>query len=179
MVDAWHTTWGDSWGAAWGSQPGDGEDVVSTQTYAGAKAAIRARLVAAWGSTRITYQNEAPAAPWPPLNAAGLLLPWINLEIVGTGSSIETFGKLGNRGWRYDGLIYVHVFVPVNSGIEVADQYACIIGELFRGAKFYDDDLGSYVRSLSPQVDDGDTGDDDGTTFRVTMTVDFIYHHRG
>lgn len=147
--------------------------------YAGAKAAIRALLDAGWLTTRITYQNEQPAEPWPPLNAAQVLLPWINLEIASTGSQIWTFGTEGNRGWRYDGLIHVHVFVPVGSGIELADQYACTIGELFRAAKFYDDGLGSYIRTLSPQVDGGGSGDDDGTTFRVTMTVDFTYWHRG
>lgn len=147
--------------------------------YAGAKAAIRARLDAGWATTRITYQNEQPAVPWPPMDGSGVLLPWVNLEIIGLGSQPWTFGTTGNRGWRYDGLIYVHVFVPVNSGIETADQYACTIGELFRAAKFYDDGLGSYVRTLSPQVDGGDSGDDDGATFRVTATIDFTYWHRG
>jgi hypothetical protein len=145
--------------------------------YAGAKAAIRSRLIAGWSTTRITYQNETPLDPWPPLNDNGTLAPWVNLEIIGTGSQIWTFGKDANRGWRYDGLIHVHVFTPVGSGDGLATTYAVTIGELFRAAKFYDSTEGYYVRTLAPQVDGGDSGSDDGNWFRVTMTVDFTYWH--
>ena len=146
--------------------------------YAGAKAAIRSRLEDNWTTTPITYQNEEPEQPFPPKRGNGSLAPWVNLEIIGAGSGIWTFGTPGNRGWRYPGEIHVHVFVPVGEGIEQADQYACDIGEIFRAAKFYDDDAGCYVRTLSPQVDGGGSGDDDGKWFRVTMTVDFNYWHR-
>ena len=146
--------------------------------YAGAKAAIKARLAANWTTTRITYQNEDPEQPWPPVRENGSPAPWVNLEIIGRGSQIWTFGTTGNRGWRYDGDIHVHVFVPVGEGIELADQYAVTIGEIFRAAKFYDDGS-SYVRTLSPEIDDGDSGDDDGKWFRVSMSVDFTYWHRG
>jgi hypothetical protein len=114
-----------------------------------------------------------------PTRDNGSSAPWVALEIIGEGSGIWTFGTPGNRGWRYPGEIHVHVFVPVGEGDTDANQYACTIGELFRAAKFYDDGNGSYVRTLSPQVDGGGSGDDDGKWFRVTMTVDFIYWHRG
>lgn len=146
--------------------------------YAGAKAAIRSRLEAGWATTRITYQNEQPAEPWPPRNGSNVLEPYVNLEIISLGSEIWTFGTESNRGWRYDGLINVHVFTPVGSGDSLANTYAVTIGELFRAAKFYDDGLGNYIRTLSPQVDGGDTSDDEGNWFRVTMTVDFTYWHR-
>lgn len=146
--------------------------------FAGAKAAIRSRLEAGWTTTRITYQNEDPAEPWPPVRGSGSPAPWVNLEIISAGGGIWTFGTDGNRGWRYDGLIHVHVFVPVGEGIEQADQYADTIGELFRAAKFYDDGNGNYVRTLAPLPSDGGSGDDDGKWFRVTMTCDFVYWHR-
>lgn len=145
-------------------------------SYAGAKAAIRARLVAGWTTTRITYQNEQPAAPWPPVDGNDGLLPWVNLEVVGTGSEIVGQGTPGNHAWRYDGLIYVHVFVPVGAGETLAGQYADQIGEIFRNARFYDDvQDGCYVRSWSPRQDGGGSGDDDGNWFRVTCTVDFEF----
>lgn len=147
--------------------------------YAGAKAAIRSRLEAGWTTTRITYQNEQPAAPWPPVDVDGVLLPWVNLEIASLGSQIWTFGTKGNRGWRYNGIIYVHVFTPVGGGDAQANDLAVAAGEIFRAAKFYDNGAGSYVQSLSPQVDDGDSGSDDGNWFRVTTSVDFTYWHRG
>jgi hypothetical protein len=150
--------------------------------YAGAKAAIRARLAGAWTTTRITYQNEQPAAPWPPVTGSGtnaVLQPWVQLEIKDLGSQIWEFGTATNRGWRYDGIIYVHVFVPVGTGDATAEQYAVQIGEIFRAAKFYDDGLGSCVRTLSPEVGNGGPGDDDGNWFCVTASVDFTYWHRG
>lgn len=146
--------------------------------YAGAKAAIKARLVAGWTTTRITYQNEQPESPWPPKRANGSPAPWVNLEIEDLESQIWTFGTVGNRGWRYDGFIHVHVFVPTGEGIEQATQYALTIGELFRAAEFYEDGNGNCVRTLAPQIGRGGSGDDDGKWFRVTMTVEFIYWHR-
>jgi len=147
--------------------------------YAGAVAAIRSRLETNWLTTRISFQNETPAQPWPPVDGDSVLQPWVHLEVAGLGSRLWTFGTVGQRGWRYDGMIYVHVFVPVGSGLAQAQQYAVTIGELFRAAKFYDDGLGSYVRTLNPQVDGGATSDDDGNWFRVTLAVDFTYWHRG
>lgn len=148
--------------------------------YAGAKAAIRARLVAGWTTTRISFQNEQPAAPWPPLTANNELAPWVDLEIVGTGSElIGASGKAGNRLWHYYGRIIVHVFVPVGSADADASAYALQIGELFRAAEFYNETPGFAVRTLAPEIDDGDSGDDDGNWFRVTMSCPFTYWHRG
>ncbi|NGO50428.1 hypothetical protein [Allomesorhizobium camelthorni] len=147
--------------------------------YAGAKAAIRSRLETNWTTTRITYQNETPADPWPPVDGSGVLQPWANLEIVGSGSRIVGQGTPGNHVWRYDGIIYVHVFTPVGAGIELGDQYAVAIGEIFRAAKFYDATPGFGVRTLAPSIDDADSGDDDGNWSRTTMHCDFTYWHRG
>jgi hypothetical protein len=109
-----------------------------------------------------------------------LLVPWVNLEIVDTGSEIYGQGSPGNHVWRYDGLIYVHVFVPVNSGDALATQYAVAAGEIFRGTKFYDGETpGCYVRTWSPRVDGGGKGDDVGSWFRVSAVIDFEYWHRG
>jgi hypothetical protein len=146
--------------------------------YAGALAAIKARLVAGWTTTRITFQNEQPEQPWPPKRANGSAAPWVNLEVMSTGSQIWTFGTVGNRGWRYDGFISVHVFTPVGEGVEQAFQYAVTIGEIFRAAEFYEDGNGNYIRTLAPQIGGGESGSDDGKWFRVTMTVDFTYWHR-
>ena len=148
--------------------------------YAGAKAAMRQRLVDGWTATPIIFQNKAPASgSWPPVDGDGVLLPWVNLEIKGTGSKIAGTGTPGNHLWRYDGIIYVHVFVPVGSDDAAATEYAVAIGELFRAAEFYNATPGTGVRTLAPSIDDGDDGDDDGNWFRVSMSVPFTYWHRG
>lgn len=158
-------------------------------TYAGAKAAIRQRLVDHWTATRITYQNEPPADPWPPTTADAMpsLLPWVHLEIASSGSTMRGAGKPGSQVWVTDGLISVHVFVPQGSGDELATEYATAIGEIFRAKVFYDNGDGCYVRTWAPMVDEGGpaTSEADiewshtGAWFRVTMVCPFEYWHRG
>jgi hypothetical protein len=149
--------------------------------YAGAVAAIRQRLTDNWNTTPIAFQNEAPPQePWPPIDpVSGNPAPWVMLEVFNTVSEIHAFGAPGDKVWRYLGLIHVHVFVPVNYGAGVATGHAVTIGEIFRGAKFYDDGAGNYIRSWAPSVDGGGSADDVGNTWRVTMTVPFEFFFRG
>lgn len=149
-------------------------------SFGGAKRAIRERLEAGWTSTRITYQNKTPADPWPPKAPGGKkLAPWVNLEIKGLPSSLRGAGVPGKQVWLKPGFIYVHVFVPTGSGDDDATDMADAIGELFKGAVFYQVAPGCYVRCWAPHVDGGGSGDDDGNWFRVTMSVPFEYWHRG
>jgi len=158
--------------------------------YAGAKAAIRQRLAANWTTTRITYQNTKPAAPWPPTDGAQPMpnfLPWVHLEIASSRSQMHGAGKPGSQVWVTDGLILVHVFVPEGIGDALATQYANTIGEIFRAKVFYDSGDGCYVRTWAPRVDEGGPVKSDsdiewantGVWFRVTMSVPFEYWHRG
>jgi hypothetical protein len=147
--------------------------------FAGAKAAIRQRLVAGWTTTRITFQNEKPEKPWPPVGADEFPTGWVNLEIATLPSSIEGAGMPGRQVWRNPGFIYVHVFVPTGSGDAEATAHAVAIGEIFRGAVFYQDGSGSYVRCWAPRVDGGGSGDDNGNWFRVTASIPFEYWHVG
>lgn len=148
-------------------------------SIAGAKAAIRQRLIENWTLTPITFQNEAPPSSWPPM-ADGDFAPWVHLEVTNTGSAMHGAGKPGSQVWVYDGLILVHVFVPINSGEALADQHAVTIGEFFRAKVFYQNVTpGCYVRTWAPRVDGGGTADHDGNWYRVTMTCPFEYWHRG
>ena len=146
--------------------------------YAGAVAAIRARLEENWTATRVTYQNEVPDDPWPPKQGMKHL-PWVNLEVAGLPSALRGAGVPGQQLWRYPGFIYVHVFAPTSGGMAPAIQKAVAIGEIFRGKVFYQDAPGCYVRTWSPFVDGGGSGADDGNWYRCTMTVPFEYWHRG
>lgn len=147
--------------------------------YAGALAAIRARLVAGWSTTRITFANEQPADPWPPRDGSNVLQAWVHMEIASEGSEVLGTGQTGAHTWTYEGTIMVHVFVPVGMGTSMAFQHAVAIGELFRAAKFYDATPGHAVRTLAPEIDGGGSADDDGDWFRVTMSCPFTYWHRG
>lgn len=148
--------------------------------YAGAEEAIRQRLAANWLTTRITDQNAQPDDPWPPVDGAGVLQPWVNLEIECAGSRIVGQGRPGNHVYRYDGLIMVHVFTPVNTGASQGKQLAVSVGEIFRRKKFYDDvSPGCCVRTEDPYPAEGNAKSDDGNWFGTTMMCPFVYWHRG
>jgi hypothetical protein len=155
---------------------------------------IRTFFEAGWGATtRVAYENEPPAAPWPPVNGASELVPWAFLEIVVTGSELAgATGLKGRRLWRDYGLIHVHVFVPIGSGKVAANSLAKDAGEIFRAAAFHEGPDGRAIRTLAPMVSAGGSAGDDqrlgqitGTNsihsdwFRATMTVEFNYFYRG
>jgi hypothetical protein len=142
-------------------------------SYAGAVAAIRSRLESNWTETPIRFQNEGFEPPADP--ETGAPAPWVFLEVLGNTSEVRTFGLPGSHEWLYLGHILVHVFVPVYSGVERAQQIASDVGEIFRGAEFYNAEPGSAVRSWAPRTDGGETSDDEGNWFRVTCTVPFEF----
>ena len=161
-------------------------------SYAEAKAAVRQHLEDGWTTTRLTFQNETPAAPWPPTGGVDPdfpdLVPWVHLEITTLpGGGIRGAGKPGSQVFVTNGFIYVHVFVPTGTGDEVATDYAAQIGELFRNRKVYDAGDGCYLRTWAPRVDEGGPATtqadldwaNTGNWFRVTMSCPFEYYHRG
>lgn len=160
-------------------------------SYGAAKAAVKAALVAGWTTTRIAYQNEVPADPWPPVVTGGgtfpTMAPFVYFEMATMpGQSIRGVGVPGDHLSETSGFIYVHVFVPDGTGETLATQYAETIGNLFRSKKLYEAD-GCYLRTWVPRVDEGGdaaaqseiAGVNAGNWFRVTMAVPFQYFHQG
>jgi hypothetical protein len=155
--------------------------------YAGAVAAIEAKFVDEWKTgdppaarTRIAVPNKTPDAPWPPRNESNALQPWVLFSVEGADAGFYAGGTPGNQLYLHEGLIYVHVYVPVGNGTAVAFQLAVLAGEIFRNQNFYNDNpKGSFVRTWAPRIDGGGPGSDDKTWFRVTATIPFGYMHRG
>jgi len=152
--------------------------------YAGAVAAIKARLVANWTTTPIVYVNRQPDPPFPPINPnTGDALPVIVIEVSGTKGDVYSFGAPGNRFWLYNGLISLHLLVPVNDGTEQAEQLVVSAAEIFRDALFYQDANGSFVRTRAPSPpDSGSAANVEGAIvagmFRVSCSIEFEYFHR-
>ncbi|WP_316214296.1 hypothetical protein [Bradyrhizobium sp. SZCCHNR2032] len=159
--------------------------------YAGAVAAIKSRLAAAWIDaagqplTLIVYANHRPEPPFPPIDpTTGNPAPVVVCEVTGTRSDVHTFGDAGNRFFQYDGLIILHVLVAINEGVSRAQALAVQAGEIFRAATFYQDPNGSYVRTVAPYPPDGGGAaelegvDAGGTLYRVTVSIPFKYFHR-
>lgn len=148
---------------------------MATPDWAGAAQAIEDRLRAQWSDTPIAVQN---GKDFPKADADGTLKPWVYLEIEGAGSTQRGVGAPGNQLWVDDGLIAVHVFVPVGKGAAKARQIASAVGEIYRAARFYDDVEGYFVRTFAPHVDGGGSGDDDGLWWRVSVSVPFEFWYR-
>lgn len=152
--------------------------------YAGAVAAIKARLVANWTTTAIVYVNKQPEPPFPPVDpVTGNPAPVLVCEVIGTKSDVYTFGNLGNRFFLYDGLVILHILVPIDEGDDRAQALAVSAGEIFRTATFYVDANGSYIRTIAPNPPDGGSaanieGLQIGASFRVTVSCSFQYFHR-
>lgn len=161
-------------------------------SYTAAKAAAKAVLTGGWSTTRIAYQNEVPADPWPPQatppgSSFPKPQPWVYFEMVTMpGQTIRGVGLPGDHLSQTNGFIYVHVLVPAGSGEATATEYAEQIGELYRSKKLYEAD-GCYLRTWVPRVDEGGNAGADseiagvntGNWFRVTMSVPFQYFHQG
>lgn len=143
--------------------------------YAGAVAALTQRMIDNWTTTPIIFQNKS--SEYDP--GAHTNTPWVYFEVIGNGSKLRASGMPGNLFWIYSGLIAAHVYVPINSGAEVAQQYAFNIGEVFRAQGLYSDGNGSMVRTWSPRTDGGDGKADDGNWYVVTCRIPFDYWHRG
>jgi hypothetical protein len=161
--------------------------------YSGAVAAIKARLASQWvdGSgnpkTLIVYVNKQPEPPFPPIDpVTGNPAPFLVCEVIGTKSDVHTFGNAGNRFFLYDGLIILHMIVPIDEGTDRAEQLVGAAAEIFRSSTFYQDANGSYVRTIAPNPSDGGLGRklmylegvQAGADFGVTVTIPFQYFHR-
>lgn len=134
--------------------------------WADAVSAIKARFTANWSETPICYQNGEAAdgglfAPPPDGLSA-----WVYLEVLGAGGQLAGFGG-GNHLLRHRGVIFVHVFVPVNSGTATAFTYADAVAAVFQATSF------SGVRCSAASMDGGGSGDDKGNWFRVSVSVPF------
>lgn len=93
--------------------------------FADERKAIEARMAAAWTTTKIRYEN----VPF-----ASLSTPYVALYILdGEGLQIS-LGTPALRRWV--GIIMVQVFVPQDSGTQVAKGYADTIGAIFDRAQF-------------------------------------------
>lgn len=93
-----------------------------------AREAIYQRFVTAWGSTSpYTFDNESFS---PPSDA------WVRLSVRNTDSGQETLGAIGNRKFLREGMVWLQVFVPLDSGLKDADTLSEAFRTIFEGVSF-------------------------------------------
>ncbi len=132
------------------------------------RTAVRTHLDANWTTTPLVYQNTLTE---PPATTAGNLQPWVYVEISFNGTDQWSIGeedRTDNR-WREDGSVFFHLFTPAGAGVEVSDQYADAMVELFRGVQLSPD---IEFRDFTSDI--GGPGDDNGNYYRVTVAVEWV-----
>lgn len=126
--------------------------------------AIKDYLTTAWTACPIAWENETFVKPNP-------LAPWVLFEITGTMYDQESIGEgvQADNRWDMEGIIWLHVMVPRNSGSIVARQYAKALADLFRGKQLLADSL----EFLECKIGEGAPGEESGTWYRVSTSVDW------
>ena len=145
--------------------------------WAGAVAAMRARLEGGFNAAPVEYQNEdPPQQPWPPASA-----PWIFFEVIETQTTQRGVGTPGNKPWLTVGHMFAHVFAPKGYGLPDHLAIAGAIMTLYRGATFYNTDPDAKVVCIGadgagPSVQGGDSKSGDGNQFGVTVAIPFQFY---
>ena len=126
-------------------------------TYEVERADIEGRFATLWGSTTpVAYSNVAFT---PPADAE-----WVRLNILDNTTDEIGIGQPNAQLHRFQGLIVVGIFTPLNTGEKRARQLADQVFSMFKSA-----DFGS-VTSWTPYVTV--VGESDGY-FQVNVTTNF------
>ena len=109
-------------------------------SFADERKAIESRLAAAWTTTPIRYENV-------PFGATSS--PYVALFVIdGEGQQIS-LGTPALRRWV--GIIMIQVFVPQDTGTQLAKGYADTIGAIFDRAQFSSGNSGT-IRCRVPSI---------------------------
>ena len=128
-----------------------------------AREAIYAAFVAKWDVGPVsgyTFDNEE----YDPLEGE----PWVRLAVRHTDARQETLGRVGNRRFSRRGTAFVHVFVPLDTGTQKADDLTSQAKSIFEGVSL----PGTTVRFL--KVESNETGVD-GSWFGTLVRAKFEY----
>jgi hypothetical protein len=151
--------------------------MASTANLAGALAAIEARLVENWTTSRVVLDANNPGDPWPPVDEKNIPAPWVFVELLDTDAGIIGFGTPTNNTVLDSGLCKFHVMVPKEEGLERARAHAVAIGEIFRQKQFFADEAGVAVKTLTPRVG-REASVDNGNWVSMTCTCAYEFYHR-
>lgn len=116
----------------------------------------------AWQLAPIRYPNDPFEIPDG---------PWVDFEIAGQLFGQQSIGaetQAANR-WDEEGQIYLHVIVPTGSGSTRVRGAAWTLASLFRGKTL----LSGQLEFLDASIGLGDPGNEEGNSYRVTVSVDW------
>lgn len=116
----------------------------------------------AWQTTAVRWENE-PLDPLPD--------EFVDVEMTGTmygQVSIGASSQEDNR-WDEEGVLWLHVLVPVNSGGSTCRTYAKSLADLFRGLTL----LSGSLEFRDAFIGKGQPGHEDGTKYRLSVYINW------
>lgn len=131
------------------------------------KSLIEQRLAANWSTTPILYENMnieqiSTNGQQPESFVYCEIVPYSNQQI--------SLGGEGERLYRTEGFLYLHVFTPMGRGAGLADTYMDTLAAIFRGKEF-----SGVVCYDVTQFGESGKGDDDGRYWRTSLQCRFEY----
>jgi hypothetical protein len=126
-------------------------------------AAVKARQLAGWTTTRIDYPNESAV---PPTDGSA----FVEVDFPASASDQASIGAPGANKFRDTGVIRFIVNVKSGEGTDLAAQYADELATLFRDKDF----AGVTTYAPSPPVYLGR----DGIYASWSITVPYKYDHQ-
>jgi hypothetical protein len=132
--------------------------------------AVRAYLIEHWIETPINFENgdrHPEYQEFPPNPPA----PFVQFEITGTFYGQQSIGadEQADNRWDEEGVIWMHILVPVGTGGSEARRLAKRAANLFRGTTLLDGDL----EFMDASIGMGAPADDDGNWWRVSVSIDW------
>jgi hypothetical protein len=124
--------------------------------------AIKSYLQSNWTTTPLRFENETYA----PDGTA-----FVAVEMTGNFYGQESFGastQAANR-WDEEGVLWLHVLVPMNTGGSTVRTYAKSLADLFRGQRLLSDSL----EFMDAFIGRGQGGHEDGAYYRVSVYINW------
>ena len=133
--------------------------------------AIKAHALA-FSDCPIFWPNETIAKP---TDANGNPAPFVLADFTTLRSEIIAIGAgPGTHALRDDGFIRFHIFVPENTGLDMALSLADSLATLFRGIAPM-----TGLQTLAPSPPDSGAQSDDGLYYGVSFSVPYYYLYQG
>lgn len=132
--------------------------------------AILAHWKAGWETLHPANPAHADHVKWVPANVdAGSASRWVRVTIRHTTTRQITQGQAPYRKWERRGRIAVDIFVPRNTGTELADLLTGHVRSVFEG-----ESIGSTERVVTYEAPSEETAEE-GQWYRTIVKVQFRY----
>ena len=110
-----------------------------------AREAVYLRFVSNWTLTPYVFDNEGSDS------LDGDSVAWARLSVREVGGGQRTLGRVGNRRYRRQAIVFVQLFTPIDAGVLAAGTLAQAVRTIFEGVSFGDLDFNDVrVREATP-----------------------------